>query len=378
MASKFVKGREAITWLDGIISRWSTQQLSIVSPFITKSGMAAISTAMSQHEMRKAIVLTCLDCPAIAMGYLDVCELAALITQYGDRFQVYHIPKLHAKVFLLEGIEALVGSANLTMGGMSDNVEIGIRCSSKAEIEELDGLILHWRGTREPVERDQLLAYYEYAKTHYMQLLQAYRHVVAFPHQEHTYDKVVRDALQQIPARGGIEKSKFVNSIRNQRTQVLADKDGPENRLWFLQQLKLVRIKDNKVYKADNVRKVMKEGTRQSNAFAMLICSEFPECLQILDALLKYGKETGWEDVPRILDNQGIGHLVDQHKSIIRWMVHLNQISLISGEPKRIESFKVKSSCYVLRRASDTYAAQIIQNTGSTDRGFERLTGAAL
>ncbi len=365
MPSNFVKGRETLTWLDSVISRWNAQKLHIVSPFITKAGLAAISVAMAERAARKIIIVTCLDCPAIAMGYLDVQELADLVTKFGNRFQVYHVPKLHAKVFLLEGVEALLGSANLTMGGMSNNVEIGIRCTSKAEVRDLEGSIMLWRGSREPVEQSQLLAYQEYAKTHYVQLLQGYNHVVAFPHQDDTYDQVVRESLEQIPTRGGLAKSLFMHSIRSQRSHDLADKDGPENRLWFLQQIKLVKIKGDKVYKAENVRKAMMEGTRGSNAFASLICSEFPECLQILDTLLKYGKVTRWEEVPRILDDHGIGHLVDQHKSIIRWMVHLDQISLISGEKKRIVSFKVKPSCWVLKRPGDTYAAQIIKNTGA-------------
>ena len=81
-----------------------------------------------------------------------------------------HIPKLHAKVFLLDGTEARVGSANLTMGGMYDNVEIGLQCTEQRDLSGLLKTIKGWQGARTPVSSDQLLAYDVYAKAHFSKI----------------------------------------------------------------------------------------------------------------------------------------------------------------------------------------------------------------
>ena len=81
----FIRGRDAATWLDTIIRRWHAQRLYIVSPFITKAGLSKTSSALGQDVLRKAIVLTNLDCVAIAMGSLDAMELSVLVVEFGSR-----------------------------------------------------------------------------------------------------------------------------------------------------------------------------------------------------------------------------------------------------------------------------------------------------
>lgn len=53
------------------------------------------------------------------------------------RFDLIHLPALHAKVYVADCRMAVVTSANLTDGGLSGNLEYGIAFTTEAIVEEI-------------------------------------------------------------------------------------------------------------------------------------------------------------------------------------------------------------------------------------------------
>ena len=345
MASKLIEGEAATDWLRRIINRWSDQAFYIVSPYISAAGITPISNAMAKRPQRIAIILTNLDSLAIAAGYLDTTSLTGLMVKYPNRVTVYDVRNLHAKVYLLQGSEALIGSANLTTGGFCTNVEIGTKCTTRDELEELSNAVERWCGSGNSVSVEEIGRYKDYADKYYSNVRPFKKGVVAFPHQTETYFSVVCAAVLAIH-NSGMEKADFDLLIKNQRSQS-AEETAPEHRVWFLEALQLVKVRNDKVVRGNNV------GTlRHPNSmlhFASLLCQVFPESLEILRALQQHGQTTTWTDSEGILRAAGLGHLVGDHGNIIRWLVQLEQIQLCKGGMKNIRSFKVSQQCPVLK-----------------------------
>lgn len=105
------------------------KQLRCFVPFVSRWGANFLIEALSQRVFKtdelKVRLLICDSPDAYQSGSLDPEALLQLITDCGAEIAGFG-DGMHAKVFLTDNSEALVSSANLTRGGLEDNLEIGL------------------------------------------------------------------------------------------------------------------------------------------------------------------------------------------------------------------------------------------------------------
>lgn len=92
------------------------------------------------------VLLTRTDLRDFAQGASDidaVCETARLGAK------VFSLPRLHAKVYVIDNNAALVTSANATRSGMHRNWECGVSIVDETEVNDVAGKLLSGFGSRE-------------------------------------------------------------------------------------------------------------------------------------------------------------------------------------------------------------------------------------
>jgi len=152
-------------WIqDDGLRDWLSDQLDtarnvvLISPFITSGGLDIIRDRL-QPRLKKGrkwtslTIVTCLDPMSVVMKSLDIEELIKIhsLSEDGRRTVTVHdCPNLHAKVFLMDDVSAVVGSGNLTQSGTSGgNREVGVKTTNKADILDLRNRIAPLIGSRQ-------------------------------------------------------------------------------------------------------------------------------------------------------------------------------------------------------------------------------------
>lgn len=110
----------------------------IASPFITQEGVLFVHKHLSSklRNTGDCRVITNLSPNNIVQGATDPRALRFL----ADRVRgltVWHLPKLHAKVYIADVTSAIVTSANLTSGGLTQNYEYGIHFAGLATVSQI-------------------------------------------------------------------------------------------------------------------------------------------------------------------------------------------------------------------------------------------------
>ncbi len=107
-------------------------ELHIVSPYITEAGTQLVKNQVktSTHRFSIAVkLLTDLNPLSVCQGSCDPQAILEL-TRAFPRTRVIHLPRVHAKILVADRATAIIGSANLTAGGIQDNYEYSIKVSS--------------------------------------------------------------------------------------------------------------------------------------------------------------------------------------------------------------------------------------------------------
>lgn len=110
----------------------------ITAPYITKHGVELVHEHLSP-EIRSGgtlHLLTDLSPKPVSMGSTDPTALQVLFT-LAPACRLYHLPRLHAKVYAADRSVALVTSGNLTHGGLVANFEYGIGIRREAAVEQV-------------------------------------------------------------------------------------------------------------------------------------------------------------------------------------------------------------------------------------------------
>lgn len=107
------------TFLDLVAT--SKHSIQITSPFV-KDNICRELLSVKQKEA-KIELITSFKLMSIYSGSLDVSGLERILNHNGV---VKNYSKLHSKIFLFDGERAVITSANLTNGGLTDNFEYGI------------------------------------------------------------------------------------------------------------------------------------------------------------------------------------------------------------------------------------------------------------
>jgi hypothetical protein len=107
-------------------------ELHIVSPYVTDAGTALITNRLKTSARRSSIavqLLTDLNPLSVCQGSCDPQAILHMTRSF-PRARITHLPRMHAKIMIADRADAIIGSANLTEGGIQDNYEYCINISS--------------------------------------------------------------------------------------------------------------------------------------------------------------------------------------------------------------------------------------------------------
>jgi len=117
-------------WKDDLRSLLADTRMSLVisSPYVTSRGtdfvLAHLPDAVKQTI--EISLLTDLSAMNVAQGATDPAAVRSLASAL-PRARVFHLPRVHAKVYVKDAERAIVTSGNLTAGGLDINYEYGLK-----------------------------------------------------------------------------------------------------------------------------------------------------------------------------------------------------------------------------------------------------------
>ena len=115
-------------WVDTFeaFARSVTNSALVVSPFITMEPLEVLARHVGSPKSINIEILTNLAVDSIIHGSTSPRALADFCNAVLST-RVRHLPGLHAKVYVADKREAIITSANLTRGGLSQNYEYGVK-----------------------------------------------------------------------------------------------------------------------------------------------------------------------------------------------------------------------------------------------------------
>lgn len=122
--------------MQGIVSPWADtfetlldsvkESVVLVSPYITSGPVSTVIARLNQKiPIPRVHLLTNLSTDNLLWGSTDASALHRLSLALAEA-RIWHLPSLHAKVYIADDTLAVVTSANLTDGGLIRNYEYGV------------------------------------------------------------------------------------------------------------------------------------------------------------------------------------------------------------------------------------------------------------
>lgn len=148
-------------------------EVHIVSPYVTTSGTSLISDRIKPDVNRLSVrlhLLTDLNPVSVCQGSCDPDAILQL-TRAFPRAKVHHLPRVHAKVFVADREVAIIGSANLTDGGIRQNYEYSVRVRSREVASRVASDVDEYAALGAPIPVELLESYSKAA----IQLRDAFR-----------------------------------------------------------------------------------------------------------------------------------------------------------------------------------------------------------
>ncbi len=115
-----------------------TENLIVTSPFVNEALSRAVEGIPRKAQRR---LITCTDALRFASGS---SSLDAVRGFAAGGWRVDSLPRLHAKVYIVDGSAALVTSANATNGGFQHNIECGLEVRDPSLVKELAATVDGW------------------------------------------------------------------------------------------------------------------------------------------------------------------------------------------------------------------------------------------
>ena len=117
------------------------QDLLLACPFITKATTRWIAdhlVSIGKTQDLHIMCITNIRPESVLAGSLELDGLADLGRKF-SHFQLFHMPSLHAKVYVADNRCAIITSGNLTDGGLRGNCEYGVILRGPAQVKEIRG-----------------------------------------------------------------------------------------------------------------------------------------------------------------------------------------------------------------------------------------------
>ncbi|MDR2834840.1 MAG: phospholipase D-like domain-containing protein [Bacteroidales bacterium] len=126
----------------GLLSQ-AKREIIFSSPYINDAGAAIILNSINDVSNKNIHIITNLSVRNIVD---NVTQPSALLKIY-DSFKnttVSSLAKLHAKVYIIDDLFAVISSANLTYGGLKSNFEYGVLIDEKQTIQTVKQDVLDY------------------------------------------------------------------------------------------------------------------------------------------------------------------------------------------------------------------------------------------
>jgi phosphatidylserine/phosphatidylglycerophosphate/cardiolipin synthase-like enzyme len=154
-------------WKDALadLFRHTSDNLLISSPFVTRRGVDHLVENLSEsvREKGNVQVLVNLSPQNVINGATEPESLQYLSSEVSD-VTTYHLPRLHAKVYVADLTRAIVTSGNLTSGGLDKNYEYGVSTSDGGAVSAIKNDIEAYSELGARVSSDELKTYVNAAK----------------------------------------------------------------------------------------------------------------------------------------------------------------------------------------------------------------------
>lgn len=153
-------------WCDALadLVAGARSELVLTAPFITAEGTRLLRDHKSTEiKARGRIeIVTDLSPVHVCDDSLDPGALADLV-HCDERSTVWHVPSLHAKVYIADSERAIVTSGNLTAGGFYRNFEYGVEIKDVSLVQSIRQDIADLQAIGAVVPRDCMQQYAEIA-----------------------------------------------------------------------------------------------------------------------------------------------------------------------------------------------------------------------
>jgi HKD family nuclease len=108
--------------------RSAAADILIASPYVTREGTKLIESSIGEkfRKSGKLTLITDLSPLNVIQGSTDPDALEFL-AEHLENFILWLLPRLHAKVYVVDSASAIITSANLTKGGLDVNYEYGVQ-----------------------------------------------------------------------------------------------------------------------------------------------------------------------------------------------------------------------------------------------------------
>lgn len=244
----FVKGKELGEWLTLVMPK--SRSVVIASPYITKTGLQPILTRFANPRRRLDVqILTSFEALSVLTGSLDVDVLCDLLekgnkTGAAPSVTIYDVFDLHAKVCIVDGRTAVIGSGNMTRGGtLGTNVELGVKITTRRDVKEVTAQLEDWKRGLTPITAAEMITFKRLVNENF----KAYRalpdvslgHIQVFPGADGDYFAAMQQVVKHASGRKGCSRAAMRESLKN----IAQGTDGaqtPQARLVFLELLGLV------------------------------------------------------------------------------------------------------------------------------------------
>ncbi len=106
-------------------------EINIISPFITDGPVQLLVNALTENPGMRCNIITRFYREDFIQG---VSRLSALRKLLDAGAELFALQTLHTKLYLIDGNNALLGSANFTSGGFSSNLELSLLIEDEVEV----------------------------------------------------------------------------------------------------------------------------------------------------------------------------------------------------------------------------------------------------
>lgn len=139
-------------------------RLTLCAPYVSLEGAKAVARARNAKGDigSGSLMLTDLSPRAVCAGATDPNAVASVgATLKGSR--IVHLPRLHAKVYVADGLRAVVTSGNLTSGGLGRNYEYGVLLEDETLAMNVEADVLEYAALGAELDAATLASYCEAA-----------------------------------------------------------------------------------------------------------------------------------------------------------------------------------------------------------------------